>query len=63
MERVNSDLKDNHGGNHIRVKGHSKVMFLRLRLEEPSGKFEMPMCHLMLGLLVITASNLFRMLC
>jgi hypothetical protein len=46
VERVNSDLKDNHGGNHIRVKGHSKVM-----------------CHLMLGLLVITASNLFRMLC
>jgi transposase len=46
VERVNSDLKDNHGGNHIRVRGHSKVM-----------------CHLMLGLLVITASNLFSMLC
>jgi len=46
VERVNSDLKDNHGGNHIRVKGHSKVM-----------------CHLMFGLLVITASNLFSMLC
>jgi hypothetical protein len=45
-ERVNSDLKDNHGGSHIRVKGHSKVM-----------------CHLMFGLLVITASNLFSMLC
>jgi hypothetical protein len=46
VERVNSDLKDNHGGNHIRVKGHSKVM-----------------CHFMLGLLVITASSLFNMLC
>jgi hypothetical protein len=46
VERVNSDLKDNHGGNHIRVKGHSKVM-----------------CHLMLGLLVIAASNMFSMLC
>lgn len=46
VERINSDLKDNHGGKHIRVKGHSKVM-----------------CHLMLGLLVITASNLFGMLC
>lgn len=46
VERVNSNLKDNHGGNHVRVKGHSKVM-----------------CHLMLGLLVITASNLFSMLC
>jgi hypothetical protein len=46
VERVNSDLKDNHGGNHIRVKGHSKVM-----------------CHLMLGLLVIAASNMFTMLC
>jgi len=46
VERVNSDLKDNHGGNNIRVKGHSKVM-----------------CHLMLGILVITASNMFTMLC
>jgi hypothetical protein len=25
-ERVNSDLKDNHGGSHVRVKGASKVM-------------------------------------
>jgi hypothetical protein len=24
-ERVNSDLKDNHGGNHVRVKGAAKV--------------------------------------
>ena len=46
VERVNSDLKDNHGGNHIRVKGHSKVM-----------------SHLMFGLLVIAASNMFTMLC
>lgn len=63
VERVNSDLKDNHGGNHIRVKGHSKFMSLRLRLEKPSRKFEMPLCHLMLGLLVIAASNMFTMLC
>ena len=25
-ERVNSDLKDNYGGSHVRVKGASKVM-------------------------------------
>ena len=25
-ERVNSDLKDNHGGSHVRVEGVSKVM-------------------------------------
>lgn len=25
-ERVNSDLKDNHGGRHIRVRGACKVM-------------------------------------
>jgi hypothetical protein len=24
-ERVNSDLKDNHGGSSVRVKGHEKV--------------------------------------
>ena len=24
-ERVNSDLKDNHGGRHVRVKGQAKV--------------------------------------
>ena len=26
VERVNGDLKDNYGGNHVRVKGASKVM-------------------------------------
>ena len=45
-ERVNSYLKDNHGGSHIRVKGASKVM-----------------AHLMFGLIVITANQLFQMLC
>ena len=34
-----------------------------IAVQKPSRKFEMPICHLMLGLLVITASNLFRMLC
>ena len=46
VERVNSYLKDNHGGSHIRVKGASKVM-----------------AHLMFGLIVITANQLFQMLC
>ena len=46
IERVNSYLKDNHGGSHIRVKGASKVM-----------------AHLMFGLIVITANQLFQMLC
>ncbi len=45
-ERVNSYLKDNHGGNHIRVRGASKIM-----------------AHLMFGLIVITANQLFQMLC
>jgi hypothetical protein len=45
-ERVNSNLKDNHGGNHVRVKGASKVM-----------------AHLMFGIIVITANQLFQMLC
>ena len=45
-ERVNSDLKDNHGGNNVRVKGHEKVF-----------------THLMLGVVVITAKQLFNMLC
>lgn len=44
-ERTNSDLKDNHGGGNIRVKGHSKVF-----------------CHLMFGLIVITAKQMFNML-
>jgi len=46
VERVNSYLKDNHGGSHIRVRGASKVM-----------------AHLMFGLIVITANQLFRLLC
>jgi hypothetical protein len=46
IERVNSYLKDNHGGSHIRVKETSKVM-----------------AHLMFGLIVITANQLFQMLC
>jgi hypothetical protein len=46
IERVNSYLKDNHGGSHIRVKGASKVM-----------------AHLMFGLIVITANQLFHLLC
>ncbi len=46
IERVNSYLKDNHGGSHIRVRGASKVM-----------------AHLMFGLIVITANQLFQMLC
>ena len=25
-ERVNSNLKDNYGGNNVRVRGHAKVM-------------------------------------
>lgn len=46
VERVNSYLKDNYGGNHIRVKGASKVM-----------------AHLMFGLIVITANQLFHLIC
>jgi hypothetical protein len=44
-ERVNSNLKDNHGGRHVRVRGHKKVY-----------------CHLMFGLLVVAASQLFNLL-
>lgn len=44
-ERVNSNLKDNYGGNNLRVRGHDKVM-----------------CHLMFGLLALTANQLFNML-
>jgi hypothetical protein len=44
-ERVNSYLKDNYGGNNIRVKGSKKVM-----------------THLMFGVVVITAMQLFRLL-
>lgn len=46
VERGNSDLKDNYGARHIRVKGHAKVM-----------------CHLMFGVLAITAKQLFNMIC
>lgn len=44
-ERVNSYLKDNYGGNNIRVKGSKKVM-----------------THLMFGVVVITALQLYRLL-
>lgn len=44
-ERVNSNLKDNYGGNHIRVKGTKKVA-----------------CHLMFGLIALTATQLFNLL-
>jgi len=43
-ERVNADLKDNHGGRTLRVRGADKVM-----------------CHLMFGILVITALQLVRL--
>lgn len=46
VERTNSEIKDNYGGRHIRVKGPAKVF-----------------CHLMFGLLAITAKQLFNMLC
>jgi len=44
-ERVNSNLKDNYGGRHIRVRGAKKVS-----------------CHLMFGLLALTATQLFNQL-
>ena len=43
-ERVNANLKDNCGGNHVRVRGAAKVF-----------------CHLMMGILVITAEQLLRL--
>jgi len=43
-ERVNSMLKDNHGGRAIRVRGHAKVF-----------------CHLMFGILALTAEQLMRL--
>jgi hypothetical protein len=43
-ERVNANLKDNHGGNHVRVRGAAKVL-----------------CHLMLGIVVITVEQLMRL--
>ena len=45
VERVNSYLKDNHGGSNVRVKGPAKVM-----------------AHLMFGIIVITATQLFRLI-
>jgi len=44
-EHVNSHLKDNYGGNHVRVRGAQKVA-----------------CHLMFGLLALTATQLFNLL-
>lgn len=44
-ERVNSNLKDNYGGRHVRVRGAKKVA-----------------CHLMFGLLALTATQLFNLL-
>jgi hypothetical protein len=43
-ERTNSQLKDNHGGRNVRVRGAAKVM-----------------CHLMFGVVVMTAEALFRL--
>ena len=45
VERINSYLKDNYGGNNIRVKGSKKVM-----------------THLMFGVVVVTAMQLYRLL-
>ena len=45
VERVNSNLKDNYGGRHVRVKGNKKVA-----------------CHLLFGLVALTATQLFKML-
>ncbi len=44
-ERVNSNLKDNYGGNHIRVRGAKKVA-----------------CHLMFGLVALTATQLYNLI-
>lgn len=44
-ERVNSNLKDNYGGRHVRVRGTKKVA-----------------CHLMFGLVALTATQLFNLL-
>ena len=45
VERVNSNLKDNYGGRHVRVRGSKKVA-----------------CHLMFGLVALTATQLFNLL-
>jgi len=44
-ERVNSNLKDNYGGRHVRVRVPKKVA-----------------CHLMFGLVALTATRLFNLL-
>jgi hypothetical protein len=44
-ERVNANLKDNHGGRTVQVRGPAKVM-----------------CHLMFGILVITVTQIFRLI-
>jgi hypothetical protein len=43
-ERVNANLKDNHGGRTVQVRGPAKVM-----------------CHLMFGILVITVTQIIRL--
>ncbi len=43
-ERVNANLKDNHGGETVRVRGNAKVM-----------------CHLMLGIVAISAVQILRL--
>jgi len=45
VERVNGRLKDEFGGRHLRVRGHTKAM-----------------CHLMFGILALTADQLMRMI-
>ena len=44
-ERINSNLKDNYCGRHVRMRGLKKVA-----------------CHLMFGLLALTATQLFSQL-
>jgi hypothetical protein len=43
-ERVNGNLKDNRGGDRVRVRGAAKVF-----------------CHLMFGIVVVTAEQLMRL--
>ena len=42
---VNANLKDNHGGRTVQVRGPAKVI-----------------CHLMFGILVITVSQIIRLI-
>ncbi len=46
VERFNGQLKDEFGGRVVRVRGHAKVM----------------MCHLMFGLLALTANQMMILL-